>query len=411
MIAGSWGRHSFRSEQHVPCHFCGAESKPLLILPPFVKMTALQKGLNSDFKKGYVLALVTQGISQAAAAKLAKCSRSSVQRFLQNKEHRSQKKRQTPQAKKAKVAARRRRVKALITHTIAVRGTRVKKVRGRPRNDGTPRVMYNVNRSLRKLTHPSPQIVARALANEGNPVSPRTVHRDLKAMGYHPYVRRKVPFVTLGGADLRLKFARAILRKPLAEVRMILFSDEKWFDSNDNGVRFQWAPKGDRSPLLPKNFEQMPAKVFVWGVIGVGFRFIRVLHFDDGGRMKSDDYIEQCLKPLKRACQQKGMKGRLFMQDGARAHWTEPAQKAVERCGLTLLQNWPAHSADLNPIEHMWSIVQVAVAERGPFGVEELEQLVVDEFMRVPQAHVDNLALSFAKRCREVVRVNGKSLQ
>lgn len=390
-----------------------AKSEPLCYhsTPLCTKMTALQKGLNNDFKKGYVLALITQGFSQVEAAKMAKCSRSSVQRFLQNKEHRNCKKRATAQTKKTAVSARRRRVKALITHTVAVRGTRVKKVRGRPRKDGTPRVMYDVHRSLRKLTHPSPQIVARALVNEGTPVSARTVHRDLKAMGFHPYVRRKVPFVTVGGTGLRMKFARVILRKPLSEVKMILFSDEKWFDSNDNGVRFQWTRKGDRSPLLPKNFEQMPAKVFVWGVIGVGFRFIRVLRFEDGGRMKSDDYIEQCLMPLKRACKRKGMRGRLFMQDGARAHWTAAAQKAVENCGLTLLQNWPAHSADLNPIEHMWSIVQVAVAERGPFGVEELEQYVVDEFMRVPQAHVDRLVLSFATRCREVIRVNGKSLQ
>lgn len=374
-------------------------------------MTALQKGLNNDFKKGYVTALLAQGVSQTSAAKLAKCSRSSVQRLLQNNEHRGRKKRRAPPAKKAQMNARRRRIKTLITHTIAVRGTRVKKVRGRPRNDGTPRVMYDVHRSLRKLTHPSPQLVARALANEGQAVSARTVHRDLKAMGYHPYVRRKVPFVTLGGEGLRLKFARTILRKPVSEVNLILFSDEKWFDSNDNGVRYQWARKGDKTHLLPKNFEQMPAKVFVWGVIGVGFRFLRVLHFEDGGRMKSDDYIEQCLKPLKRVCNKKCMKGRLFMQDGARAHWTLSAQKAVENCGLTLLENWPAHSADLNPIEHMWSIVQVAVAERGPFGVEELERYVADEFSRVPQAHVDRLVLSFAERCREVVRVNGKSLQ
>ncbi len=63
-------------------------------------MTALQKGLNNDFKKGYVLALITQGLSQVEVAKMAKCSRSSVQRFLQNKEHRNRKKRATAQTKK-----------------------------------------------------------------------------------------------------------------------------------------------------------------------------------------------------------------------------------------------------------------------------------------------------------------------
>jgi hypothetical protein len=77
---------------------------------------------------------------------------------------------------------------------------------------------------------------------------------------------------------------------------------------------------------------------------------------------------------------------------------------------MQVLDQWPPHSADLNPIEHMWGIVQRAVSARGPWGAEELEEYVVDEFNKVSDSAVERLVSSFERRVEAVVKVRGAQL-
>ena len=58
----------------------------------------------------------------------------------------------------------------------------------------------------------------------------------------------------------------------------------------------------------------------------------------------------------------------------------------------------------------MWSIVQRAVSARGPWGVEELGEYVVDEFNKVSDNVVERLVTSFERRVESVVKVRGAQL-
>jgi transposase len=41
--------------------------------------------------------------------------------------------------------------------------------------------------------------------------------------------------------------------------------------------------------------------------------------------------------------------------------------------GYNILQDYPPSSPDLNPIEHVWSLLKCSVARRNPSTKEELE--------------------------------------
>lgn len=58
----------------------------------------------------------------------------------------------------------------------------------------------------------------------------------------------------------------------------------------------------------------------------------------------------------------------------------------------------------------MWSIVQHAVCARGPWGVDQLEDYVRDEFDKVSVSVVDRLVMSFESRVKEVVEARGAQL-
>ena len=273
------------------------------------------RGLVSDEGWAQIRTLLATGHSVSDVARLCKCSRCAVYKARDNDVQPSRRVRAQSKSKaRKKIAKRQTKVRALIKKVVSIRAVKVLHARGRPRNDGRARATYEVVKRMKKLKFPSPRAVARELGAQGMVVSQSTVRRDLIAMDMKAYKRPRQCALTAEQMTRRLKFCREILTKDIDFLLRILFTDEKWFDSNDNGVQVQWVPRGKRNELISRDHVQAPPKVLVWGCIGVNFRMIKVVVYDGKG-MTTEDYIEQCIVGLKR----RAVRQRILMQDGARS--------------------------------------------------------------------------------------------
>lgn len=349
-------------------------------------------------------ALRSNDIPVKEIARVLRCGRSVVYGALANNIMPSQRCPRRSKRRATHLGKRRALLRRLATKSTKIIAKKTLKRRGRPRKDGRARETYVVEKVILKAAFPSPAALARELGRRGLPISLSTARRDLLAMGFSAYRRFYVQALSDLDMEHRLSFCRRVLRQSSDYFSRILFSDEKWFDSNDHGCAYEWRRRGDKRRYRER--VQCPAKVLVWGVIGVGWRFLKVLDIQlANGGVTSDVYRESCLRELKGV---KEIRGRRLQQDGALVHWTPPNRHYIKnQLKLPTLDGWPAHSPDLNPIEHMWSIVQRSVSARGPWAVDELRKYVSEEWNKVPVSVVDSLVLSFKKRCGECVAVRG----
>ncbi|CAM9433287.1 unnamed protein product, partial [Choristocarpus tenellus] len=79
-----------------------------------------------------------------------------------------------------------------------------------------------------------------------------------------------------------------------------------------------------------------------------------------------------------------------------------------DRWPATLME-WPAQSPDLNPIENLWHHLdpQVRKRSRKPKNLDELFDVLREEWENIIPEYLKNLVHSMPKRCRDVVDAKG----
>ena len=229
--------------------------------------------------------------------------------------------------------------------------------------------------------------------------------------------------------DKRLDFAEKNRRTDWTHV---MFSDRKRFYFRYPGQSVSavwWEMEGEEqgggevwSPNNPKSYN-------VYG--GITARGVTRLHEVSGttGRKpvyktlggkearnittaEYSDVLEQTLLPGGRAAFGRQW---VFQQDGDPAHgnaidvlnhWNSEHRQRV-----SLLEDWPGNSPDLNLIENVWSWVQANVDKKGCSTFDEFKQEVRDQFAAVPQSMLTRLYNSMPKRLDEVIKNGGRRIK
>ncbi len=89
-----------------------------------------------------------------------------------------------------------------------------------------------------------------------------------------------------------------------------------------------------------------------------------------------------------------------FQQDNDPKHTAKITKEWLHNNYVTVLE-WPSQSPDLNPIEHLWRDLKMAVHQRLPSNLTELE--------RIPKSSCEKLVASFPKRLMAVLNQKGAS--
>ena len=339
------------------------------------------KPLNRELDAGderAILRLLDRGETVAATARELRCSRKTV-RNVRMRVNSPRRKRRfiEPPAVQQRRKKRQAKVASMATATVA---------RGK-------------KRKLRVRRYSSAQSIALALPKSLK-ASASTVRRDLRLSGLRSRVRPLRPNVYLTDPYRRVAFAAALLRSDIC-FSSLLFSDEKNFNTNDYSHRKEWVPLGTR-PSVRTRCRWAPM-LMVWAVIGHNFKHLHV--WPPKTKISSVEYQAAVERVLPR------LAGKTLQQDGARAHTAQDTRAFMARNGVHLLENWPPRSPDLSPIENLWALLQVNVSRRCPFDVDELAEVVKEEFAGIPMSIINSLVMSFEGRLRTCVELDGGYVQ
>ena len=69
--------------------------------------------------------------------------------------------------------------------------------------------------------------------------------------------------------------------------------------------------------------------------------------------------------------------------------------------------DFPPYSPDLNPIENLWQHLEKRVEARVAKELEELQDVIADEWQKTPTDFLIKLAHSMPKRCQAVIDAGG----
>ncbi|GFV39172.1 transposable element Tc3 transposase [Trichonephila clavipes] len=187
----------------------------------------------------------------------------------------------------------------------------------------------------------------------------------------------------------------------------VLFTDESGFSTRSDFQRVLiWREIGTRfytSNIKERHHYGGPG-VLVWGGIMLNGR--TELHIFDRGSVTGDRYCEEVLLPHVRLFRGAIGPDFIFMDDNARPHRTLAVEELLESEDITRM-DWPAYSPDLNPIEHVWDALGRRIVARlhHPENSQQLKQMLIEEWVLLPQEMLHQLVLSMRRRCEATISI------
>ena len=271
------------------------------------------------------------------------------------------------------------------------------------------RTLNGIVREDRKTT--APKITAELNEHLKNPVSTKTVRRELHKSGFYGRAAIRKPLLSKTNVSKHLEWCRNLQNWSLEQWKNVIFSDESSFTLFPTSGRvYVWRqPKEafNRDCLLP-TVKHGGGSVMIWGAISWKSTGPMIsLH----GRINSRDYLGilgDQVHPMVQALFPEG--DAIFQDDNAPIHTARIVKEwHMEHSNEVEHLIWPPQSPDLNIIEHVWSILEIQVRSRfpPPSSLKELEGVLTEEWAKIPLETIHNLFESIPRRIEAVIAAKG----
>jgi transposase len=287
-------------------------------------------------------------------------------------------------------------------------------VRDAPRS-GRPRETTELeDTALVASSVADPDLTPRALRQELHlDVSSATVDRRLKEAVLFGRVKQKKREFMDEDRRKRLSFAEGYKKWTEEQWERVLFADEAIIEGaggSSGGRRWVRRPPGSREAFKHEyctDKQAHPVKLHVWACFsarGLGYCYISEETLD-GKRLKRilDTHL---LASAQLHFNQDPPEPWWLLQDNAPTHTSRAVQQWLHNHGVSCL-DFPPYSPDLNPIENLWVNVEKRVEERAPKTVEELQNIIAEEWKNTSKSLLQKLAHSMPKRCQAVIEAHG----
>lgn len=237
-------------------------------------------------------------------------------------------------------------------------------------------------------------------------VSAQTIRNRLRAVGLRARRPFRGPTLTANHRQRRLNWAQNHVRWRRNQWNNVLFSDESRFCLRTvDGRRRVYRRRGERyrDDCVERRDAYGGGSVMIWA--GINARHKTDLVFVNGrltGVRYRDEILNRHVVPFIRR------HGGDFQHDNARPHVARVCMDFLQRQNINVLP-WPALSADMSPIEHLWDMLGRCVRQRRqqPDTLNELRQALVFEWQRLPQRLVRRLIGSMRRRCQALIAARG----
>ena len=147
----------------------------------------------------------------------------------------------------------------------------------------------------------------------------------------------------------------------------------------------------------------------VWGCmtsLGVGYACCIVEY-----PMKSELYTHILATSYKETLEYFGLSNEevIFQQDGDTKHTSKYTKKWLADNKIKYIEDWPANSPDLNPIEHLWHHVKLKLDAYNtkPKNMDEVWDRFDKEWNAFTKEDVEKYYESMPKRIEEVIKAKG----
>ncbi len=283
-----------------------------------------------------------------------------------------------------------------------------------PRAGHAAKLSYRGRRALVREVKKNPKITVaqlqRCIREMGESCRKSTITAALHQSGLYGRVARQKPLLRARHMKACMEFAKKHLKDSKMVTNKILWSDETKIELFGlNSKRYVWRKPGTAHHLsntVPTVKHGGGSIIMLRGCFsaaGTG-RLVAI-----EGKMNAAKYRDILDENLLQSAQDLRLDRRFtFQQDNDPKHTAKITKEWLHNNSVTVLER-PNQSPNLNPIEHLWRDLKMAVHQRLPSNLTELERICKEEWQRIHKSRCEKLVASFPKRLMAVLNQKGAS--